>query len=29
MAEIEADILKSKGAFRRIWALCEDDAAKE
>lgn len=29
MAEIEADILKSKGAFRRIWALCEEDAAKE
>jgi ribulose-5-phosphate 4-epimerase/fuculose-1-phosphate aldolase len=29
MAEIESDILKSKGAFRRIWALCEEDAAKE
>jgi ribulose-5-phosphate 4-epimerase/fuculose-1-phosphate aldolase len=23
MAEIEAEILKSKGPFRRIWALCE------
>jgi ribulose-5-phosphate 4-epimerase/fuculose-1-phosphate aldolase len=29
MAEIESDILKSKGAFRRIWALCEEDAARE
>jgi len=29
MAEIESDILKSKGAFRRIWALCEEDASKE
>ena len=29
MAEIESDILRSKGAFRRIWALCEEDAAKD
>jgi ribulose-5-phosphate 4-epimerase/fuculose-1-phosphate aldolase len=29
MAEIEADILKTRGAFRRIWALCEEDASKD
>lgn len=29
MAEIEAEILKSKGAFRRIWALCEEAAVEK
>lgn len=29
MAEVEADILKNRGAFRRIWALCEEDAAEQ
>jgi ribulose-5-phosphate 4-epimerase/fuculose-1-phosphate aldolase len=29
MAEVEADMLKSRGAFRRIWALCEEEAGKD
>lgn len=28
MAEIEAEILKSRGPIGRIWALCQSEAAK-
>ena len=29
MVEIEVEILKTKGAFRRIWSLCEEAAAED
>ena len=28
MAEIEPELLKTRGPYGRIWALCEDEAGK-
>ncbi|HUZ91419.1 MAG TPA: class II aldolase/adducin family protein [Methylocella sp.] len=28
MAEVEAEILKSRGPFQRIWGLCEDESVE-